>query len=94
MAPESKNQNKSKESVILWLIFLLPVGTHVAPVKPVAPTPAPQQPQSQSNGNNSPNSGVTDTVNGYCNDGIYVTGNPSARGKANACYGHGGWRDY
>lgn len=42
----------------------------------------------------SPNSGVTYTVSGYCNDGLYVTGNPSARGKANACYGHKGWRDY
>ena len=47
-----------------------------------------------SSGNNSPNSGVTSTVSGYCNDGTYVTGNPAARGKANACYGHGGWRDY
>lgn len=42
----------------------------------------------------SPNSGVKDVVSGYCNDGTYVTGNPSARGAANACYGHKGWRDY
>jgi membrane protein involved in colicin uptake len=49
---------------------------------------------SGSNSNNSPSSGVSSTVSGYCNDGTYVTGNPSARGKANACYGHKGWRDY
>lgn len=56
---------------------------------------AQQQPPSNSPANNySPNSGVTSTVSGYCNDGTYVTGNPSARGKANACYGHRGWRDY
>lgn len=42
----------------------------------------------------SPSSGVTNTVSGYCNDGTYVTGSPSAKGKANACYGHRGWRDY
>lgn len=52
------------------------------------------QVQSPSNNNYSPNSGVTTVVSGYCNDGTYVTGNPSARGRANACYGHGGWRDY
>lgn len=28
---------------------------------------------------------------GYCNDGTSVYGNPHARGRANACYGHGGW---
>lgn len=43
---------------------------------------------------NSPNSGATNNVYGYCNDGLDVYGNPSARGKANKCYGHGGWRDY
>lgn len=53
-----------------------------------------QSSNSSSSGNNSPNSGITSTVSGYCNDGTYVTGNPAARGKANACYGHGGWRDY
>lgn len=75
---------------------LIKVGTYVAPVTPVTPvTPAPSQTQSPSSTNNtSPDSGVTDTVSGYCNDGTYVTGNPSARGRANACYGHGGWRDY
>lgn len=77
---------------------LVKVGTYVAPVAPAAPIPAPSQSQARqqapSNSNNSPNSGVTDTVSGYCNDGTYVTGNPSARGRANACYGHKGWRDY
>lgn len=43
--------------------------------------------------NNSPNSVVTSIVSGYCNDGTYVTGDPSARGRANACYGKGGWRN-
>ena len=44
--------------------------------------------------NYSPNSGVNWVVSGYCNDGTYVTGDPSAKGRANACYGHKGWRDY
>lgn len=78
---------------------LIKVGTYVAPVAPVTPAPTPsEQPQPQTQSppatNTSPNSGVTNTVSGYCNDGTYVTGNPSARGRANACYGHGGWRDY
>ncbi|MBQ3263646.1 hypothetical protein IJH06_00815 [Candidatus Saccharibacteria bacterium] len=30
-------------------------------------------------------------VDGYCKDGTKVHGNPHARGKANVCYGHGGW---
>ena len=30
-------------------------------------------------------------VNGYCKDGTPVTGNPHAKGRANVCYGHGGW---
>jgi hypothetical protein len=51
-------------------------------------------PSGSSSQNNSPSSGVNYTVSGYCNDGTYVTGNPSARGGANACYGHKGWRDY
>ena len=45
-------------------------------------------------GNYSPSTGTNTDVSGYCNDGTYVTGNPSARGKANPCYGHKGWRDY
>lgn len=44
--------------------------------------------------NYSPSTGTNTIVSGYCNDGTYVTGNPSARGKANPCYGHKGWRDY
>lgn len=49
---------------------------------------------SSSNVNSSPSSGVNYQVSGYCIDGTFVTGDPSARGGANACYGHGGWRDY
>jgi len=30
-------------------------------------------------------------ITGYCKDGTVATGDPSARGKANSCYGHGGW---
>lgn len=30
-------------------------------------------------------------VKGYCKDGTPAYGNPSARGRANSCYGHGGW---
>lgn len=33
------------------------------------------------------NTGIT----GYCKDGTPASGDPSARGKANSCYGHGGW---
>ena len=61
-------------------------------------TPAPAYSGGSSTPNRSDNySPSTDTntdVSGYCNDGTYVTGNPSARGKANPCYGHKGWRDY
>lgn len=32
-------------------------------------------------------------VHGYCKDGTTAYGDPSARGKANVCYGHKGWRD-
>lgn len=49
---------------------------------------------SSSNVNSSPSSDVNYQVSGYCIDGTFVTGDPSARGGANACYGHGGWRDY
>ena len=28
---------------------------------------------------------------GFCKDGSPASGDPSARGKANSCYGHGGW---
>lgn len=44
--------------------------------------------------NNSPSSGVSDVVTDYCNDGTVVTGSPSKRGAANACYGRGGWKNY
>ncbi|MDO4902451.1 MAG: hypothetical protein Q4A21_02770 [bacterium] len=30
---------------------------------------------------------------GYCRDGTPAYGNPSARGRANSCWGHGGWND-
>lgn len=32
-------------------------------------------------------------VHGYCKDGTPAYGDPTARGKANVCYGHKGWRD-
>lgn len=87
------SRDKTKEEITKEPVSkLIKVGTYVAPATPV--TPAPTQSQPPSSNNNSPSSGVTDTVSGYCNDGTYVTGNPSARGRANACYGHGGWRDY
>ncbi|MBO0438195.1 hypothetical protein [Vagococcus fluvialis] len=41
----------------------------------------------QATQNNEVSSGIT----GYCKDGTVATGDPSARGKANSCYGHGGW---
>lgn len=53
-----------------------------------------QQGRSDASSSSSPNSGVDYIVSGYCNDGTPVSGNPSAKGKANACYGHKGWRDY
>lgn len=52
--------------------------------QPTQPQPAPQQQQQQ----NPPSQGIT----GYCKDGTPASGNPSARGKANSCYGHGGWQ--
>ena len=54
----------------------------------------PAQSTSPSNNYYSPDSGVSDIVTGYCNDGTLVTGRPSAKGRANACWGHKGWRDY
>ena len=41
----------------------------------------------QYNQNEASGSGIT----GYCKDGSVASGDPSARGKANSCYGHGGW---
>lgn len=61
-------------------------------------TPAPAYSGGSSTPNRSdsysPSTGTNTVVSGYCNDGTYVTGNPSARGKANPCYGHKDWRDY
>ena len=57
-------------------------------------TPAPAYSGGSSTPNRSdsysPSTGTNTDVSGYCNDGTYVTGNPSARGKANPCYGHKG----
>lgn len=58
------------------------------------PMPSEQQSSGSSSTNYSPDSGVDYIVEGYCNDGTLVKGNPSAKGKANKCYGHDGWRDY
>ena len=33
----------------------------------------------------------TNGITGLCKDGSSASGDPSARGKANSCYGHGGW---
>lgn len=76
------------------------IGTYVEPAStPIVQTPqAPAQPTSPVNtNNNSTSSSSTQSssggeVTGYCKDGTQVTGNPSASGKANACYGKGGWR--
>lgn len=73
------------------------VQTYVAPTEPeqtpvTAEQPAPAQ--EESNTITSPNSGVNYYVHGHCIDGMEVYGDPSARGKANQCYGHGGWLDY
>lgn len=65
-----------------------------APVLQNQPTNPPAQSGPTNNNYYSPNSGVTDNITGYCNDGTLVTGRPSARGRANACWGHKGWRDY
>lgn len=61
---------------------------------PTADSQPSQQEQNNTKSSHSPNSGVNYTVSGYCNDGTLVSGNPSAKGKANVCYGHKGWRDY
>ena len=46
-----------------------------------APTKAAKIPQSQKKPG----------VHGFCKDGTAAYGDPSAKGKANACYGHKGW---
>jgi len=35
--------------------------------------------------------GSSNGITGYCKDGTVASGDPSARGRANSCYGHGGW---
>ena len=64
------------------------------PASTINATPATTQSNSSSSTNSSPDSGVDDIVEGYCNDGTFVRGNPAAKGAANKCYGHDGWRDY
>ena len=44
-----------------------------------------------SNANTNQSSNSNSGITGYCKDGTVATGDPSARGKANSCYGHGGW---
>ena len=69
-------------------------GTYVAPAKTTTTTQTPTTTTTTPSTQTSPETGTNTLVSGYCIDGLYVTGNPSARGRANACYGHGGWRDY
>lgn len=87
------SRDKIKEEVTKEPISkLIKVGTYT---EPTAATPPQQSSNSSSSSNNkSPSSGVNSIVSGYCNDGTYVTGDPSKRGAANDCYRHGGWRDY
>ena len=87
-------------------VYQAPPASRVAPSSPIQNSPTPQNnssggnysPPAQSSPPSdnyySPNSGVSDIVTGYCNDGTLVTGSPSTRGRASACYGHKGWRDY
>lgn len=73
------------------------IQTYAAPAEPEQTPATVEQPtptQEESNKITSPNSGVDYYVHGHCIDGIEVYGDPSARGKANQCYGHGGWLDY
>ncbi|MCM1218197.1 MAG: hypothetical protein NC548_27240 [Lachnospiraceae bacterium] len=53
--------------------------TYTAPIEPEEPTPEPTH--------------EPHIVEGYCKDGTPVRGDPTLPGKANACYGHKGWRD-
>ena len=93
LSREVKSETVTKQPVTEKIA----VGTYVAPES--ATTPTTDNSASRPGGNSatnskSPNSGVTNVVTGYCKDGTLVTGNPSARGKANPCHGHKGWRDY
>ena len=84
-------RNKISETITKEPINeIIAVGTYVVPTNTTPSNPS----NNSSSSNNSPSSGVDYTVSGYCNDGSYVTGDPSAKGRASACYGHGGWRDY
>ena len=93
LSREVKSETVTKQPVTEKIA----VGTYVAPESAIMPTTgnsASRPGNSATSGSKSPNSGVTDVVTGYCKDGTLVTGNPSARGKANPCHGHKGWRDY
>lgn len=62
-------------------------GTHIAPsqdlftANPSPPSASTQTSQPQN-----------DQSQYYCVDGTPAYGNPHARGRANSCYGHGGWQ--
>lgn len=94
LSREVKSETVTKQPVTEKIA----VGTYVAPESATTPTTGNSASESGGNsatsGSKSPNSGVTNVVTGYCKDGTLVTGNPSARGKANPCHGHKGWRDY
>jgi uncharacterized protein YabE (DUF348 family) len=68
---------------------IIKVGTYVY----IAPEP---EPANTGGGSSSSNDvsvpyGTSDDIEGFCKDGTKVKGNPSAKGKANRCYGKGGW---
>ncbi|MDR1447368.1 MAG: G5 domain-containing protein [Candidatus Ancillula sp.] len=88
------SKTKVKEEVTKEPITkLVKVGTYVAPA-PVETEPQQSavqpQPTNSGNGNSTSNNSGT-TTSGYCKDGTPASGDPSASGKANVCYGHGGW---
>lgn len=101
-----KNGTELSREVKSETITKQPIAEKIAVGTYVAPAPTPQIPAQQSapantggttagsSSGRSPNSGVTNVVTGYCKDGTLVTGDPSAKGKASACYRKGGWRDY
>lgn len=54
--------------------------------------PVPTSPNSSSySSGSSSNNDTTNIISGSCKDGTQVTGDPSAKGRANVCYGHKGW---
>ncbi len=107
---ESSRKQISDEITVRSVDKIIRVGTKKeepkkqSPSPKPTPTPAPAIKKNTSNNsssnsgsgsqNYSPNSGVKDVVTGYCNDGTKVQGRPDAKGKANVCWGRGGWRDY